>query len=222
MSVLEADIPPADGMSDAVAGVRVVTSANGMAHIRQPDCAAVVWQREPLTSFQAWINALDPSHLPRTRIVLRPAAVRDAVIHACDQAQMPESPQRTILADDISALAAAFADLTQAAFVRLRLDVVNTDACRKFHVDAISSRLICTYRGTGTQYGVARDGEQPDRVFTAPVGAPLVLRGKLWPAKQPSRLLHRSPPIAGTGETRLVLVVDPLDDATEDVDYVMH
>ncbi len=38
----------------------------------------------------------------------------------------------------------------------------------------------------------------------------------LWPEQPASGLLHRSPPIEGTGETRLVLVLDgvmDLDDA---------
>ncbi|HMB12384.1 MAG TPA: DUF1826 domain-containing protein, partial [Roseovarius sp.] len=31
----------------------------------------------------------------------------------------------------------------------------------------------------------------------------------------PSGLLHRSPPIEGSGETRLLLVLDPVDDPEE-------
>ena len=36
-------------------------------------------------------------------------------------------------------------------------------------------------------------------------------------------LLHRSPPIEGTGETRLVLVLDPIDDLDEELDEnILH
>ena len=99
----------------------------------------------------------------------------------------------------------------QTNYLRLRLEaVIQTNACRKFHIDAITARLVCTYRGTGTQYGISTDGHDPDRVFTVPTGAPILLRGTLWPGRPPSGLLHRSPPIEGTGETRLVLVFDPV------------
>jgi hypothetical protein len=88
---------------------------------------------------------------------------------------------------------------------------VTTNACRKFHVDAMAARLICTYRGTGTQYGQSRNGDDPKRVFTVPTGSAVLLRGSLWPSNRDCGLVHRSPPIEGTGETRLVLVLDPVD-----------
>jgi hypothetical protein len=47
-------------------------------------------------------------------------------------------------------------------------------------------------------------------------GAPILLRGTLWPGDPPSGLMHRSPPIEGTGETRLVLVLDPVDGPEEE------
>ncbi|MCZ4269037.1 DUF1826 domain-containing protein, partial [Rhodobacteraceae bacterium G21628-S1] len=47
-------------------------------------------------------------------------------------------------------------------------------------------------------------------------GAPIILRGTRWPETPVSGVLHRSPPIAGTGETRLLLVLDPIDDPAEE------
>lgn len=110
-----------------------------------------------------------------------------------------------------------FADLLTSKYLRLRLDVVTNNACRKFHVDAITARLVCTYRGTGTQYGISTNGNDPDWVFTVQTGAPMLLRGTLWPEHPRSGLRHRSPPIEGTGETRLVLVVDPIADSADQV-----
>ena len=60
----------------------------------------------------------------------------------------------------------------QAAYVRLRLQAVTTNACRKFHLDAITGRLVCTYRGPGTQYGTSTAGEDPEHIRTVPTGAP--------------------------------------------------
>lgn len=101
-------------------------------------------------------------------------------------------------------------------YVRLRLSRVTANACSKFHIDAITARLVCTYRGTGTQYGISHDGGGPKRMFTVPTGSPILLRGTLWPESPRSGLLHRSPPIEGSGETRLVLVLDPIFDPEEE------
>ena len=121
-----------------------------------------------------------------------------------------------MLIEDASALASIFADVMDSAYVRLRFDVVDTNACRKFHIDAVKARLVCTYRGTGTQYGLSENGHDPAQILTVPTGAPIILRGTRWPETQVSGVLHRSPPIAGTGETRLLLVLDPIDDPAEE------
>ncbi len=135
----------------------------------------------------------------------------------CKTSGLPETKDRDVLVNDIAMLANLFADLTKARYLRLTLEVVTTNACRKFHIDAVTARLICTYRGTGTQYGISTDGNDPARIFTVPTGMPMILRGTLWPSDPPSGLLHRSPPIEGTDQTRLVLVLDPVTDPEDEV-----
>ncbi len=195
---------------NAAVGVGLADSPEGMNLIHAKGAAATIWRRQPSREFQAWIDGLDPACLPEARIVLPPRAVRDAVQHVCIRAGMPAVEHGDLLADDISALAEVFSTIMSAPLLRLRLEVVNDNACCKFHIDAVTARLVCTYRGTGTQYGISTDGEVPKRVFTVPTGAPIILRGTLWPNPPPSGLLHRSPPIEGTGESRLVLVLDPV------------
>ncbi len=201
----------------ALPGVRVVDSPEGLSDIRAPETAAVLWRRRPLDGFQAWVDALYPERLPRARVILRPGMVRAAMGEICDACATPSGPERDLLVDDVAALADLFAEITGAAFVRLRLDAVTTNACRKFHIDAVTARLICTYRGSGTQFGIAARGDAPEQVFAAATGTPIILRGTRWPQKSGPGLLHRSPPIEGSGQTRLVLVLDPVFDLEDEV-----
>lgn len=202
-------------LHEAAIGVGVADCVRDLDVIARPGVAAALWQRRVDPDWQAWINGLAPATLPQLRVILRPDMVRDAARAACDMTGLDASAARDWLIEDIGALADCFAGLMRARFLRLRLDVIETDACRRFHIDAVTARLICTYRGTGTQYGISVEGEVPRRVFTTPTGAPLLLRGTLWPGDPPSGLLHRSPPIEGSGETRLLLVLDPVDDPEE-------
>ncbi len=208
---------------DAAIGVSVADEPEGLSAIHHPGCAAAIWRRRPMPRFQSWINALEPERLPKARVILRPRDMRDAVYQICAAAGTPACDERQRLVDDAAALADMFVSLTPAPFLRLRFDVVTTNACRKFHIDAVTARLVCTYRGTGTQYGISIEGAEPQRIHTVPTGAPIVLRGTLWPEQPKSGLLHRSPPIEGSGETRLVLVLDPIvdPDAHPDRDF-MH
>lgn len=199
-------------VKDAAVGVGIATTPNGLSAIQSPGCAAAIWKRAPLERFQSWIDGVAPEHLPRARVVLRPHAVHNALTELFASSGLPDCEERAMLVDDISALADMFSDTMRAPYLRLRLGVITTNACRRFHIDAVTARLVCTYRGTGTQYGVSTDGEEPRQVFTVPTGSPILLRGTLWPETPTSGLLHRSPPIEGTGETRLVLVLDPVLD----------
>jgi hypothetical protein len=202
---------------DTAPGITIAQSPEGLHNIFQDGCAAVIWNRQPLATFQTWVDALSPEQLPSVRLILRPETVRDAVKTACDSTMMPEGIERTHLIDDIAALGSIFADLMKAPFLRLRLARVNSNACQKFHIDALTARLICTYRGTGTQYGISTNGTEPQRVFTTPASAPILLRGTLWAERPKAGLLHRSPPIEGSGETRLVVVIDPVFDPEEEI-----
>lgn len=197
------------------ASVRIGKTSQQLGAIIRPDCAAAIWHRPALPTFRDWIEALPPANLPQIRTILCPGAVDNAVRHVCDAAGMPNGPLREWLIDDIARLADIFTQTTQTPWLRLRLDVITTNACRKFHIDAVTSRLVCTYRGTGTQYGTMQYGGDPDPIFTVPTGSPIVLRGTLWPEQPASGLHHRSPPIEGSGETRLVLVLDPISDPQE-------
>lgn len=195
-----------------LASVAITTAPENLATITQPQNAAAIWQRNLQPDFRAWINTLDPANLPHGRVILPVAKVAETVTQLCEIAQTPDTPERALLINDITTLAGLFSGIMDAPYLRLRLDVVETNACRKFHIDAITARLVCTYRGTGTQYGQSQNGQDPQRVFTVPTGAPIMLRGTLWPTTPNSGLKHRSPPIEGTGENRLVLVLDPCAD----------
>jgi len=200
---------------NAAVGVGIGDRPENLAVIRKPGCAAAIWRRQVPKGFQTWINKLHPDQLPAARTVLRAVDVDAVVQNLCDVAGMEDGPEGEWLIDDIASLSSQFAGIMRAPLLRLRLSVVNTNACRKFHIDALMARLICTYRGTGTQYGISNDGTEPRKVFTVATGCPMVMRGTLWPETPASGLVHRSPPIEGSGETRLVLVLDPIFDREE-------
>jgi hypothetical protein len=201
-----------DVLQSAAIGVGVAHVPENHNILAKPGCAAAIWQRQPLPAFQTWIDGVDPENLPSAWLILKPQRMLSVLSGLCDTSLMPEGPHRQRLIEDIAALSHLFCDLMDAPYVRLRLSRVTANACRKFHIDAMTARLVCIYRGTETQYGNSVDGADPERIFTVPTGTPILLRGTLWPEQPRAGLLHRSPPIEGSGETRLVLVLDPIFD----------
>lgn len=197
-------------IENAAVGVAVMDKLEEFDVFRKPGVAASVWRRQLPEDFQLWIDTLEVEKLPSARIIVHAEVVRDAVEVICDKAGIPNNLMRRTLVDDVVLLSDEFAKLMDTKSLRLRFDVVQDNACEKFHIDAITARLVCTYRGMGTQYGISTDGLEPKRIYTVPTGAPMLLRGSKWPEPPHSGILHRSPQIEGTGMTRLVLVIDPI------------
>ena len=198
-------------------GVGVVRTIQDLAVIRDPGCAVALCQRQPDRNVLEWLERLDSDRLPKARVILPPDRISEALEQICDISDTPDCEERKRLIDDVTKLAKVFADLMKTAHLRLRFDVVTTNSCKKFHIDRITARLLCTYRGTGTQYGFSVDGTEPDHILTVPTGSPIVLRGSLWPETPKSGILHRSPPIEGTGEYRSILVLDPIFDLEKEM-----
>lgn len=118
--------------------------------------------------------------------------------------------------EDVRTLAGLYRRVSGADEIVLRVEAIGTDACRRFHADNVRLRLVTTYRGPGTQWLSPRrfprlpeDGRVPAaaiRQFGR--GTVAVLRGSRNATPGRPGLLHRSPPISGTGVTRLFLAID--------------
>ena len=160
------------------------------------------------------LDALSPDDLPHFDVSGASTRVRAAV----EAASSPSSRSTALdwLRNDILGLVDLYASATGCRTLRARLQVVADDMCRAFHVDNVAFRLVTTYRGPGTQWLAprhvheAQEGQPlgPDVVRQMPRGTVAILRGgKDTTAERPG-LLHRSPPLAGTGVVRLFLAID--------------
>ena len=176
--------------------------------IKSPGIAAAIWERKPLPGFLDWIGALPARNLPRLRTLVPVGAVEPCVQSACDLAGIADGAFRDLLASDLAALSLIMAEVMASPMLHLRLEVITTNSCRRFHIDNMTARMLCTYRGRGTQLAQVGREDWPQQIST---GSVTLLRGTRWP-QETTRLLHRSPPIEGTGETRLLAVIDPAGD----------
>jgi hypothetical protein len=86
--------------------------------------------------------------------------------------------------------------------VNLRIEIVDTQSCPKFHCDNVYVRLVTTYVGPGTEYQFA--GEEA--IHVAGPGSLVFLKGHKHPTHRDS-VHHRSPAVP-SGSKRLCVVVD--------------
>ena len=199
-------------MPEAAIAERTIAAIAGNAEIlsaiHDENIALAIWQREPPSG----IARMPLADLRSLRFIAPVSTLGDALETAMDAAGYRKGITRNSLLIDIIALAARFGHVMEADAVEIRLEIVTTNACKKFHADYVTARLITTYVGQGTQWldhEAAADCNcgEPHDIQQLRSGDVAVFKGRLWSAEAPA--IHRSPPIEGTGETRLMLVINP-------------
>jgi hypothetical protein len=197
----------------------VCANPPGLKSIHSPAVNLVRWRRQAAAALIDLLDDLEPAELPRLRLEQVPrATVRQRFEGYFDHDAVVFAP----LIDDVVQLSDLFSELAGASRIDLRREAIEGDACRKFHADVVRLRLLCTYLGPATQWvpsaavkwddqgavlGV--DEAQVRSLARFEVG---VLKGRLLAASGHPPAVHRSPPIASTGTTRLLLRINEPQD----------
>lgn len=172
--------------------------------ILDPDCALAIWDRALPAALVADLAALDPDSVDDIDAVVRTDSAPVAVAVLLGGAGY-DPATALMLATEIGTSAERLARLAPVERFRIRLEIVTTDACRRFHADSVTLRLLVTLYGPGTQWIRTAD---PDTIEQVATGAVALFKGRLL-LDDPT-ILHRSPPVAGTGLHRLMLAIDPV------------
>lgn len=180
-----------------------------LAAIREEDCHLAVWQRRAFADFAPLVEGQPtdlrfesdlPGFSARFRAGLASGGFGGAHLHDA-------------LADDAALLARLFCAVLDLARFEVRLEVVRSDSCRRFHADYVRARLITTYVGEGTDWldhadaGRVAQGQEPRRINRLSSFDVGLFKGRLA-TERPA--IHRSPPIADTGQARLLMVLNPV------------
>lgn len=182
--------------------------------LSQRNVALAIWNRAIPRAFGRWLDALPARQLPSGRFVATPAETPERLSALCDLTALQDGPFRKRLIADVSSLAAIFARICGAPRLDIRLEALDHDSCWRFHRDHVGLRLNATYRGPGTQWlspGDARRALRSQRRYRGdlnefPRFAAGLFKGVLRSGDD--AIVHRSPPIAASGTTRLFLCLN--------------
>lgn len=176
--------------------------------IQDEGVSLAVWER----SATAGLEELLDHEVCDLRFSCEMAVLENRLIEELTAGGFADCSARSALVADILELSRRFCHVMSLSSLDLRLEVVTTNACRKFHGDYVSARLIVTYVGSGTQWLEDPDahrvsqGMVPLEIKQLSAGDAGLFKGKLA-SEHPA--IHRSPPIEGSGEKRLLLVLNP-------------
>lgn len=189
----------------------------------EQDIHIAIWQRNHSDAINKSINAL---------LALNTFSQLQFSSPTQDVAQklalhMPQFENREVLLEDITLLTDMFACLFDQDAIGLRLRVIDTPMCPRFHIDQVPSRLVTTYAGPATDWvpndfadrsklGAGNNGlsdeesgllQQPCHIQSMQTGDVALLKGGQWKGNENKGLIHRSPKHSD-GQKRLLLTLD--------------
>lgn len=183
--------------------------------LRDPAVELAIWERTLPRVFADWIDSLPTEYLPDARAVTDDVSLEATVTAMLNAACTPSGAMRDMLHEDVVALARRFMAIMGSAQVDIRLEVVDHDACWKFHRDCVEARLLTTYRGPGTQWISPAYGEEAlncQKDYRGPIQnltrfAVGIFKGSC--AAPAGGIVHRSPPLDSSDSvTRLLLCLN--------------
>lgn len=120
---------------------------------------------------------------------------------------------------DVQEIIDMYRCLFEPAAVGVRLHVLPTTMCPRFHTDRVPARLLVTYNGRGTEWLPERlvnrgshSGPLPNQIVekhdiqVMPTGSVNLLKGEAWEGNEGRGVVHRSPEPGD--QPRLVLGLD--------------
>lgn len=190
-------------------------------HILNPGVNLCLWQRPSQPAVIQELSSLQATDLPDVRCATSLVSFDDDVCTLLQQHGLDPLAFKN-WRNDLHRLAELYFSVSKNNKVTLRLVTTDDDDCRRFHVDRTQLRLLCTYRGPGTEW---LHNNQVDRLAQS-TGAPNddiirfgdssvfepfwagILKGSAYPGNAEHGLVHRSPQISCSGKTRVLFCLD--------------
>ncbi len=197
----------------------------GLVEIFQPACQIVIAPRPQDHAITHYLESVSDRLGEGAHILLESG-------RRLPDSMLPQGAGRDALLGDIALLAEVYGDLLGCPIVGIRLEILRRAMCPRFHVDHTGIRLVCTYRGPGTEWledacadrsrlgpasagmpdernGIIRD---PSGIHRAPPFAVALLKGTRWQGNVGGGVIHRSPAVGPADGPRAVLIMDAIWD----------
>jgi len=204
----------------------VTESAAGLERIFDDGVSVCIWRRPADIAVDAYLDKAMPAFgLERTARISIADPRFDELLGG-----FHGSPDPSGIVFELGGLVDLFASLTSADSIGVRLFCGNTRPCPRFHVDRIGLRMVCTWRGPGTEWiehgavnrhflggganrppdersGLLLPGAQIHQMRPFDIG---VFKGELWPTNGNRGAVHRSPWLPPLAPPRVMVTLDEL------------
>ncbi|WP_308388217.1 DUF1826 domain-containing protein [Acidithiobacillus sp. AMEEHan] len=217
-------MPSLAALSQHISHSVEVDAAADLAAIYDPDVQLVIWRRPLNMELRNYWRQTTEAGTEGKRVVARGGALPENLL--------PDFPGRDTAWVELRFLDQLFRDLCEAETIGIRIECSQDRVCPRFHVDHVALRLLCTWKGPGSEWledgevdrrflgrgsrgladeesGLLRPGA---RIRQIPEQAVALCKGDAWAGNEGRGVVHRSPAVPPVDGTRVLLALDLLDE----------
>lgn len=198
------------------------SSSNLLTHIHDAELALVIWHRPAEPNIIQELAQLCAEDFPDVRTEIHGDKTGELISQLIAMQGFDAEAAFPAWLADMAALCEIFISLAAGRPVTARLETLARTGCPRFHVDRSYLRLVCTYRGPGTEWlddaqvdrraqasgapneTIVRSG-MPSRMPTFAVG---LMKGSRYPGCANTGLVHRSPAVDPGDPARVLFCLD--------------
>ena len=194
--------------------IKSSVTIDGLDQIKTPNTDLIIWHRTLPARLHNWIKSLPASYLPKLRVLVAPCDLNSALDPMLDACGLPNNDMRDFMVNDISALVRKFSFISETEMVDVRLEHIDHDSCWRFHTDVVDLRLLTSYLGKGTEWVKpihAQNAINDQKQYSGPIERLELNEVGIFKGKRSldtNGIVHRSPPVEDSGNSRLLLCLN--------------
>lgn len=201
---------------------RISENMSVLDEILETGINVVSWERKPILDITTYLK--DPlwKSFNEWEMYLKGPQMLPHLIEDLKKHLPVYGEEKNPLIEDIEILIKKSFSLEPHNPLHIQFSKVENGMCRLFHVDHLRLRLLCSYRGDGTQWlentNVNRKGlgkgcnhkiiKDAMEIRTAKAYDVIFLKGEKFPRNEKNGVVHRSPPLHSPDKWRLLLKID--------------
>ncbi len=191
--------------------------------IKKEDVNIVIYERELDEKINSYFNHLLNEGFRSLNVSLNINEFEKSFENHFKDLSIKHKVEHEFLKKDIERLLLQFSKVCNSNNLKVFFGIVDTNMCRRFHVDMYELRMLCTYEGQGTMWltddnincealnnnqgnkEIVLRANEIKQLNTTDVA---ILKGALYPNSKAGGIVHRSPTIENLNQKRIVLRVD--------------
>ena len=133
--------------------------------------------------------------------------------------RLPPAPARQALVDDLAFLRDIVHELLGCPKIGMRIAHISHTMCPGWHIDRTGIRLVCTYKGPGTEWLNDQTADRSKLSSEEYLMMPhhqaseaeiVLLKGDFWQGNESFGAIHRSPKVNPENGLRMLVTLDSL------------